>query len=256
MKTLPLKGKRVLVTRAKAQSSSLQQKLEAVGAVVIAIPAIEIAPPDSYDALDAALRDIVCYDWLVLTSANAVRAIADRAHLIGVPIESLSSVYIAAIGNATADAVSALGLAVELIPPVAIAESLAEALGPLVEGKRVLLIRARVARDLLPDTLRNAGANVTIVEAYQTVIPARSLAALRAALQEPIDAVTFTSASSVHNLAALAGAAGVKIPVLAKKISIGPITTKAIEEHGWPVDSEAGHANIDALVDAAVVACS
>jgi uroporphyrinogen-III synthase len=256
MIALPLAGKRVLVTRAKEQSSSLQQKLEALGAEVVAIPAIEIAPPDSYDALDAALRDMVIYDWLVLTSANAVRAIRARLQQLAVPVEALSSVYIAAIGKATADEVTALGLAVELIPPTAVAESLAEALSPLVEGKRVLIIRAKLARDVLPGQLRNAGANVTIVEAYQTIIPAASVEALRYALQKPIDAVTFTSASSVHNLIALVEAAGVVIPPSTKKISIGPITSKALAEHGLHVDAEAIEANIDALADAVVQACN
>jgi uroporphyrinogen-III synthase len=251
----PLLGRRVLVTRARDQSSKLLQRLEALGAEVVAIPAIEIVPPDSYTALDAALRDLAFYDWLVVTSANALRAIADRLREIGVPVEALSSVYIAAIGNATADAITALGLAVELIPPAAVAESLAAALAPRVTGKQVLLIRAKVARDVLPDTLTAAGAVVTIVDAYQTVIPHNSVDRLRAALLDearPIDAVTFTSASSVQNLVALAEAAGAVIPAPLKKISIGPITTQALKEHGWHADAEAVSAGIEELVAAVV----
>jgi uroporphyrinogen-III synthase len=247
-----LTGKRILVTRAREQSSGLQRMLEAQGAEVFAIPAIEIVPPDSYAALDAALRDVVAYDWLVFTSANAVQAVARRTQIISVPIEALSSVHIAAIGNATADAITALGLPVELIPPRAVAESLAEALSPRVRRTRVLLIRAKVARDVLPDSLRAAGASVTIAEAYQTVIPDASAEELRAAFLQPIDAVTFTSASSVYNFVALAEAAQVQVPTQVKKVSIGPITTQAIEENGWHVDAQAAKASIEDLVAATV----
>ncbi len=252
MTTLPLHGKRVLITRAKAQSSKLQQQLEAAGAEVIAIPAIEIIPPDSYASLDTALQNIVGYDWLVLTSANAVSAIAARAKQISVPIETLASVYIAAIGKATADAITQLGLAVELIPPRAIAESLADALAPLVSGKRVLIIRAKVARDVLPQALEAAGADVTIAEAYQTTIPSASAEMLREAFAKRIDAITFTSASSVHNMVALTVAADLFIPDQVEKISIGPITTAALAEHGWRADAEATDADVDSMVAACV----
>ena len=102
----PLSGRRILVTRAKEQAGKLQEKLEAAGAEVIAIPAIEIAPPDSYVALDTALQQILSYDCLVLTSANAVGAIVERARHLSIPITNLSAVFIAAIGNATADALT------------------------------------------------------------------------------------------------------------------------------------------------------
>lgn len=250
----PLQGRHILVTRAKEQSSKLQQELEAAGAWVIAIPAIEIVPPDLYTELDAALGDVACFDWLVFTSANAVRAVAERAQQLGIPVETLSAVYIAAIGVATADAITTLGLAVELIPPHAVAQSLAEALIPLVRGKRVLLPRARIARDLLPDALRLAGASVTIAECYQTIVPAQSVEALRAAFSSPahsIHAVTFTSASSVYNLAALAEAAGISLAGV-KKISIGPITTAALEEQGWQADAQSMQADVNHLVEACI----
>ena len=216
---------------------------------------IEIAPPDSYVALDTALQQILSYDWLVLTSANAVGAIVERARHLSIPITNLSAVFIAAIGNATADALTRLGLAVEVTPPQAVAESLAAALSPRVKGKLVLLIRAKVARDVLPEALETAGADVTIVEAYQTIIPVQSIEALRLALTRQMDAVTFTSASSVHNLAALALAAGSVIPQSLKKITIGPITTQALAQHGWTADAEAATASVDSLVEAVIVAC-
>ena len=250
----PLEGRRILVTRPRGQSSKLQAALEALGADVIAIPTIEVVPPDSYQSLDAALTNLGCYDWLVLTSANAVEVIALRLETLSIPVEALAAVQIAAIGKATADAVNVLGLQVELIPPRAVAESLLEALLPLVKDKekRVLIIRAKVARDLLPYGLRAAGVSVTIAEAYQTIIPTQSVEALREALQAGVDAITFTSASSVQNLAALAEMAKVNVQSTIKQISIGPITTQALEAEGWHADAESSTATIDGLVAAVV----
>lgn len=250
----PLMGRRILVTRPREQSSKLQAALEALGAQVIAIPTIEIVPPDSYESLDAALSDIACYDWLVLTSANAVEAISTRLRTLRVPVEALVAVQIAAIGRATADAVNTLGMQVELIPPRAVAESLLEALLPLVQdrNKRVLIIRAKVARDLLPDGLRSAGVSVTIAEAYQTIIPTHSVEALREALQAGVDAITFTSASSVQNFKALAEKAEAQVETSIRKISIGPVTTQALKDCGWHADAEAENASIDGLVAAVV----
>jgi uroporphyrinogen-III synthase len=251
---LPLRGRRILVTRPRNQSGKLQSALEAIGAEVIAIPTVEIVPPDSCDALDAALSDTACYDWLVLTSANAVDAIASRLRFLDIPVEALVAFEIAAIGKATADAINALGLQVELIPPRAIAESLVEALLPLVQNrnKRVLIIRASTARDVLPEALRAAGVSVTIAEAYQSIIPTASVDELQLALTAGIDAVTFTSASCVHNFVALVQKAGVQLPLAVKKISIGPVTTQAIEVHKWVAAAEAASASIDSLVAAVV----
>ncbi len=248
----PLQGKSILVTRAREQSSSLQKLLEAAGANVIAIPAIEIVPPDSFASLDEALHQLAHYDWLVFTSANAVHAMQRRAREAGIPIEITATVSIAAIGNATAEALRAADLPVHLVPPAAIAESLAESLVPLAASRRVLLIRAAEARDILPAALHAAGAIVTIAVAYKTVMPASSIELLRRLSRDPsthIDAVTFTSASSVHHLADLANAAGYSVGALAK-ISIGPITTAALNQHGWQADAEASTASIEALAAA------
>ena len=250
----PLEGRRILITRPREQSSKLQTALESLGADVVAIPTIEIVPPDSYQSLDTALADIACYDWLVLTSANAVDAIARRLDVLSIPVEALVAVQIAAIGNATANAVNGLGLQVELIPPRAVAESLLDALLPLVKdkNKRILIIRAKVARDLLPDGLRAAGVSVSIAEAYQTIIPVQAVEELRDALKAGVDAITFTSASSVQNLGALVEKAEVSLPTLTKKISIGPITTQALKEQSWHADAEAENASVDGLVAAVV----
>jgi uroporphyrinogen-III synthase len=245
----PLAGKRVLITRAREQSSRLRQLLESAGAEVIAIPTIEIVPPDSYAALDTALRNLASYDWLVLTSANAVHAMDRRAAEIGV---ALAPQQIAAIGKATAEVISAIGLKVDIIPPRAVAEALADELAPHVHGKRVQLIRAEVARDLLPESLSAAGAFVTIAEAYKTIIPQASAQELREAHQRGIDAITFTSASSVQNFLGLARSCDVSLTMEPKKISIGPITSASLKENGLSVDAEAEEATMEALVAAVV----
>jgi uroporphyrinogen-III synthase len=253
---LPLQGRRVLITRAREQSTSLKEMLEAQGAEVVAIPTIEIVPPDSYTALDAALQQLASYDWLVLTSVNAVRAMGDRARSTSIPLSNTTSVAIAAIGKSTADAVIGLGLPVALMPSQSIAESLAAALSPQVRDKRVLLVRAKVARDVLPQSLTAAGAIVTIAEAYQTVIPPSSVQALHTAFSHPIDAITFTSASSAHNFHELAVAAKLELPAALRKISIGPVTSKAMRDLGWYVNAEAEQARMDSLVAAVIQACS
>ena len=247
-----LQGKRILVTRAREQSSRLQQLLEDAGAEVIAIPAIEIVPPDSYDSLDMAIHQLAEYDWLVFTSANAVQAMHGRALHLSVPLHAPETLSIAAIGNSTADSIRAVGLPVHLVPPAAVAESLAASLVPLANGKRILLVRAKDARDILPNALSAAGALVTIAVAYQTILPAPSVEQLRALAVHPehrLDAITFTSASSVHHLATLADAAGFPLESLLK-VSIGPITTAALREHGWQADAEAAAASMEALVAA------
>ena len=159
---LPLANKRILITRTRHQASELATQLEALGATAILIPTIEIAPPASFAALDAALTCLRTYDWLVFTSANAVEAFHRRAqflHLTQLPR------HIAAIGPATLRAANEIGLTVDLVPTPYIAESLAEALIPEAPGKSFLLVRAAEARDTLPAALTAAGATVTIGEA-------------------------------------------------------------------------------------------
>src|ERR1700722_8733506 len=151
---LPLANRRILITRARDQASALATQLEAVGATPILIPPIELVPPASWCTLDAALASIRSFDWLIFTSANAVEAFITRARTLHLPPHPKR---IAAIGSATARAVAEAGLTVDLIAPQAIAESLAEALRPHAGGASMLLVRAAVARDVLPETLTAAG---------------------------------------------------------------------------------------------------
>jgi uroporphyrinogen-III synthase len=244
---LALQDKRVLVTRTRHQSSDLALQLGSHGAVPILIPTIEIVPPESYEALDAALSKLDTFDWIVFTSSNAVHVFGERHSL------SSTRAKIATIGPATARAVQGIGLQVDLIPPRYVAESLAESLVSDAGDKRILLIRAAEARDVLPDILTRAGATVTIADAYRNRVPADSIPALQSLFASPKtwpDAITFTSASTVRNLFLLLEAADIPFPSAPVLASIGPITSQAINEHGFTPTLEATEPTIAALVRA------
>ena len=245
---LPLANRRILITRARGQASALATQLEALGATTILIPTIELAPPASYCALDAALSSIRSFDWLIFTSANAVEAFITRARTLNL---SPNPKRIAVIGSATARAAAEAGLPVDLIPPQAVAESLAEALRRNANGASMLLVRAAIARDILPETLAAAGANVTIAEAYRTVIPNDSINQLRNLFTtQPPDAITFTSASTAQNLIALLEATQLKLPSRIVLASIGPITSQAMRDLALQPTIEATEPSIQALVSA------
>lgn len=250
---LPLAQRRILVTRARGQASALASLLEAKGATPILLPAIEIAPPTSWCALDAALSAVRSFDWLIFTSANAVHAFMQRARSLQL---SPHAQRVAVIGPATARAVAESGLAVtvDLMPERFIAESLASALAPHCRGANVLLVRAAVARDVLPQALTSAGANLTIADAYRNVLPQQSLAALPALLgpdaEDTLDAITFTSASTAHNLCALLDAANLMLPLNVALASIGPITSAAMRSLQLEPTVEAAESTIEGLVTA------
>jgi uroporphyrinogen-III synthase len=250
-----LVGRTILVTRARRQAGRLSEALRERGATVLEIPAIAIEPPHSYAPLDAALRDITEYQWLIVTSANGAEALRTRMDELGMTSERFAHLEIAAVGSATAAALREAGLAVTLTPREYVAESLVEALGDRVAGRRVLLARAMVARDIIPDALRAQGAVVDVVDAYRTVIPAESVTAIRtifgAGSRAP-DAATFTSSSTVTNFLALLDAAGVELPSEMKAVSIGPVTSATLREHGWEPVAEADPHDLSGLVDAVV----
>jgi uroporphyrinogen-III synthase len=245
-----LAGRRVLVTRAPHQASSLADLLRQRGAEPILIPTIALAPPASYASLDAALACLNTYDWMVFTSANAVEAFHRRAQFLRLTHLPRK---IAAIGAATERAAHAVGLAVDLVPAQAVAESLAEELAKEAEGKTFLLIRAAEARDVVPDTLRERGGFVTIADAYRNEIPKGSVSALQELFSAPErypDAITFTSASTAHNLATLLEEAGIKIPNGVVKASIGPVTSEAMRQAGLTPEVQAKEASVASLVEA------
>ncbi|WP_353068975.1 uroporphyrinogen-III synthase [Tunturibacter empetritectus] len=243
-----LTNKRILITRTRHQASELATKLEAFGAITILIPTIEIVPPASFAALDAALTCLRTYDWLLFTSANAVEAFHRRAQFLH--LTQLAK-HIAVIGPATLRAANAIGLTVDLVPPQYIAESLAEALLPEAPGRSFLLPRAAEARDTLPATLTAAGATVTIAEAYRNQTPPDSIPALQHLFSAPEnypDAITFTSASTARHLMGLLEVANLTLPPKITLASIGPVTSQELRDLGHEPSIEAAEPTIPALV--------
>ncbi len=251
----PLTGCRILVTRARPQAAVLSSALRREGAAVIEIPSIAIRPPRSFRPLDAALRGLDQYHWLILTSVNGVEALFARLRKLRIPPARLQHLHIAAIGPATRKAIQGRGLHVSVMPKEYVAEAVVRALRGRVAGKRLLLVRARVARDVIPRRLRHAGARVEVVEAYRTAIPARSRARLRSVLrnqnQRP-DFITFTSSSTVRNLVEMLGGnqrarrrlKGIRLA------SIGPVTSGTLRELGLRADIQAKTYTIQGLVTA------
>lgn len=252
---LPLAGRTILVTRARQQAGALAERLRALGAEVPEIPAIEIVAPESYGPLDAALRRLPDYQWLIVTSVNGARALAERVSLLDIEPTALAHLRIAAVGSATAQALRTLGLEIAVTPSEYVAESLVETLRGQVRDQRVLLARAAVARDVIPDALRAAGARVDVADAYRTVVPEESVAQIRAlfgAGGRVPDAATLTSSSTVTNLLGLLEKAGVERPAAMRAISIGPITSQTLREHGWEPAEEADPHDLNGLVQAVV----
>jgi uroporphyrinogen-III synthase len=260
---MPLAGLRVLVGRARQQASALSAQLQALGADVIEIPFIEIKPPRSYQPLDDALKRISEYDWLILTSVNGVEALATRLTKLKIQPGSLANLKIATIGPSTRSAAEKMGLEVSVVPPRYVAESVVESLQGKVGGQRVLLVRAAVARDVIPRELRKMGAVVEVVEGYETVVPDSSRKQLRTVMEDSKlrpQVVTFTSSSTVRNFVELLGgrerpphtnrttAAGVLDGVLLA--SIGPVTSATLREFGLPVHVEAAEYTISGLTRA------
>jgi uroporphyrinogen-III synthase len=253
--SLPLAGKRVLITRAHNQSAEMTRDLQKLGATVISVPTIEIRPPQSFQPLDKAIKKLPAYDWLILTSVNGVDALRKRMEKVEFHPGMLRHLSIAAIGPATRDAVTALGAKVTITPPEYIAESVVAELKDKVAGKRVLLVRAKVARDVIPQELRKYGAEVDVAEAYETVVPTNAADKLRAALAQPDarpDVIAFTSSSTVTNLVASLDA-GVSPKSALEGIllaSIGPVTTATLAEHGLAAHIEATDYTVPGLIAA------
>ncbi len=255
MNPLALVGRRVLVTRALHQAGKLSEGLRALGAEPVEVPVLEIRPPASFDALDAALRHIDSYDWLILASANAVRAVDERAAELGIALEQAARLKVAIVGGATAAAARKAGLHVAFVPEAYVAESLVagllEGMHLQTMGVRILLARAAVARDVIPDALREAGIAVDVIETYRNVLPENAQELLRRAVVKRIDAVTFTSSSSAMHLSEAARLAGVAWPFAGvPAVSIGPITSETLIGLGWPPAVEANPSDIPGLIAA------
>ena len=232
----PLAGTTIAVTRARAQASALARRLRALGARVVEAPAIRVEP------LDATLPDLIGVDLLCVTSPNGARRLLELCR----DARDLRGPLIAAIGPGTAGALRAGGIAADIVPPRAVAESLVEALADR-PVRRAIIARAEQARDVLPDALRARGAQVEILALYRTVPEPLSDVARAAALGA--DYVTFTSASAVRFFVEAAG-----VPDGPQLVSIGPITSAALREHGLEPDIEAAEHTPDGLVAALLAA--
>ncbi|HEU5393716.1 MAG TPA: uroporphyrinogen-III C-methyltransferase, partial [Candidatus Methylomirabilis sp.] len=253
----PLFGKTVVVTRARAQASAFARLLEGAGAEVLEAPAIALEPPASWAPLDDALAHLDRYAWALFTSANGVRAFAERLGARGLDWRALGSCRLAAIGPATAEALAAYGMRADRVAEEYTAEGLLTALGDEpVGGKRLLLPRAEVARETLPEELRRRGATVDVVPAYRTVPDMTAAAALREALKgRRVAAVTFTSSSTVENFVEMLK--GEDLPTFLNGVRIaciGPVTAETARRHGLRPDILPAAHTIPALAEALVVA--
>jgi uroporphyrinogen-III synthase len=253
---LPLAGKRIVVTRARGQASSLVAALTELGAEVIELPTIEIVPLESYETLDEALRNIAGYQWLIVTSVNTVKVLAERLAVLEMDPATCCGLRKAAIGSATARAMLEQGMPADVIPKQYVAESLMAELGDEVKGSRILLARAKIARDVIPEELTRRGAQVDVVDAYKTVIPSGAVDRLREVFSDASrlpDAVTFTRSSTVKHFFALWREAGfARVPEGITAFSIGLITSETLCEHGLRPAAQADTHDVAGLIEAIV----
>jgi uroporphyrinogen III methyltransferase/synthase len=242
----PLHGRRVVVTRARAQASGFAATLRSLGAEVVELPAIRIEPRIDSDEVKCLAGGVGAYDLLCLTSPNGVRLLFEAMEHAGLDARALAGVTVAAIGPGTARALAERGVLADVVPERFVAEGLIEALeDEEVAGTRVLVARAAEARDVLPDALRERGAEVDVLALYETVREQPGAEEIEAA--QSADYITFTSSSTVTNLAE---ALGDRFPTAARIVSIGPITSETIRARGLEVDVEAERHDIDGLLEA------
>lgn len=251
--TRPLAGLTVLVTRARAQAGKLVRELEDLGAAVLAMPVIETLDPDDWSPVDAAIDSLATYDWVVFTSANAVDRFMARIDSRGAAFPGAGEIRVAAVGPATAERCRSRGIEPDYVPDEAIAEGLIdgfEQLG-LGVGTKVLLPRALVAREILPETLRSRGAVVDVAPVYRTVAVEPDAGVIEAVASGGVDAVTFTSPSTVRSFfAALDGTPAAERARGLMLGSIGPVTSAAMRELGLDVFAEAAEHTASGLAHA------
>jgi uroporphyrinogen III methyltransferase / synthase len=245
----PLSGRRVVVTRARAQASDFAARLAELGADVVQLPTIRVADPEDAEPLRRAAREAGGYRWIVFTSANGVERFWAALSREGRDARSLAPAKVCAIGPATAAELERRGVRADLVPDEFVAEAALEALAATgdLAGSRILLPRAAEARAVLPEGLRARGAVVDDVAAYRTVQDGSGADAVRRRLEAgEIDVVTFTASSTVRSFASLVGTGVGR----AKVASIGPVTSATLRELGMPVDVEATEYTIPGLLAA------
>jgi uroporphyrinogen III methyltransferase/synthase len=251
----PLFGKRILVTRAREQANEFVSLLEHYGAEVVEFPTIEIVPPESWDEMDRAIERLPQYHWIIFTSVNGVKFFIERLRAVGRDIRALHGIRLCTIGPRTAQEVEQYGVRVDFMPDEYVAEAVIEGMGRQdLKGKRILIPRAAVAREVLPEDLRKMGAAVDVVTAYRTVLPTQDLDRLKTLLQEgAISVITFTSSSTVNNFAKLLGT-DETVRLLRNTVvaSIGPITAETARSLGIESGILPTASTIPALAEAIV----
>jgi uroporphyrinogen III methyltransferase/synthase len=250
-----LLGKRIVITRARSQAGSLARRIEDLGGEVLEFPTIEIRPPADPRPIEAAIKNLTRYDWLVFTSANGVECFFERMAHFKRSLNDRADMQFAAIGPETAKRLEAVGIKNCLVPATYRAEGILDLLQrDAMRGKRVLIPRAAEAREILPETLRRWGAEVNVVETYRTVIPQADTGKLKEMLRRrAVDMVTFTSSSTVANFARLFD--GRRLADILNEIPIaciGPITQNTVEELGGIAAVSAREFTIPGLVYAIV----
>jgi uroporphyrinogen III methyltransferase / synthase len=250
----PLFGRRVVVTRARSQAGELSAELERLGAEVYEFPTIQIVPPEDFGPLEDAIRELDSFDWLVYTSVNGVEAFMERLRHHGFDLRAVPrGAKVAAIGPATAERLEKVGLRVDVVPGEYRAEALIDALGTgSLAGQRVLIPRARVAREILPEKLREAGAEVVVPPAYESVPSSEGREELSLRLQAgEVDCVTFTASSTVENFVGAFGEEEAARLLSGTRVAcIGPITADTARKRGLRVDAGADEYTIPGLVEA------
>ncbi len=232
--TRPLKGTRVLVTRTRKQAGTLSTMLRQQGATVLEVPTIEIHPPRSWAQLDEALRQHEDFEWLILTSVNGVEALAARCRKLRLPTRKLSALKIVAIGPATREAIEQHGLKVDVVPSEYVAEAVVEKLRYKVKNKHVLLVRAAVARDVIPLELKKA---------VQSIFSNP---------QQRPNVITFTSSSTARNFHELVRSLKKEYMQGVATASVGPVTSATLRECGYRVDTQARQYTMPGLVKAII----
>jgi uroporphyrinogen III methyltransferase/synthase len=248
----PLDGKRIVVTRAAAQAHVLKNRLEELGARVLLLPAVSFSEPADTSALDRAIGALESYDWVLFTSANAVRFFASRCRKVSGTVRASARLRCAAVGPATASAAAAEGLTIDYVAKEFLGVALARELSASLAGKRVLLPRSDHAGRDLPDALRTAGAEVTEIVAYRTGgVGAAEPGVIEAVREARVDVVSFFSPSAVENLR---GEFGVEVlsrlGARAAFAAVGPVTAAALRNAGLPVAVEAEQATAESMVTA------
>ncbi len=246
----PLFGRTIVVTRSREAASGFATALRRLGAEVVEFPTIETTPPKSYAALDRAINRLDSFDWIIFTSATGVESFVERMKSRGLDIRALGNASLAAIGPATAARLAAYALRVQALPDEYRAERIVPAIGiRRIRGKRFLIPRAEVAREALPEILRDNGAKeVVVAPAYRTVKPkgAQVDRMHKLLASGAIDLVTFTSSSTVTNFCDLLGTSGKGV----KAAVIGPITAATAQDQGFEVVVKPREYTIESLTEA------